>query len=165
MGKKATPEAFWARVTGDRSERNGCWNWTGAVNNSGYGTLSYQGRAATAHRVAAFLTGLVDTPAAPKDRKGTGFILHQCDNRRCCNPKHMRTGTYSENQLEAYGRKRRRAYRGETHANAKQTANSVALIKDLYAHGISQAAIAALLQVSQSSISKILLGVAYVETV
>lgn len=39
------------------------------------------------------------------------------------------------------------------------------LIKDMYAHGVSQEAIARLLKVSQSGISKILLGVTYVETV
>jgi transcriptional regulator with XRE-family HTH domain len=77
----------------------------------------------------------------------------------------MRVGTYAENQLEAYARRRRKAYRGETHANAKQTRKSVALIKDLSVHGISQEDIAALLGVSQSSISKIIRGESYASTV
>ena len=165
MSKKATPESFWARVVGNRTERNGCWNWVGATNSTGYGTVRFHGKTVTAHRVAAFLTGLIDTTDAPKDRKQNGFILHQCDNRLCCNPAHMRVGSYAENQREAYQRQRRKAYRGSTHANAKQTLKSVALIKDLYAHGVSQEAIARLLQVSQSGISKILLGTSYVETV
>lgn len=164
MSKKATPESFWARVVGNRSERNGCWNWTGATNSTGYGTVRFHGKTVTAHRVAAFLTGLIDTLEAPKDRKRSGFILHQCDNRQCCNPKHMRVGSYAENQKEAYQRQRRKAYRGVTHANAKQTKESLELIKDLYKNGVSQDAIAALLCVSQSGISKILLGVSYVET-
>jgi len=74
-------------------------------------------------------------------------------------------GTYADNQLEAYARQRRSAHKGEAHANAKQTRESVVLIKDMYAHGVSQEAIARLLEVSQSGISKILLGVTYVETV
>jgi hypothetical protein len=165
MGKKSTPESFWARVSGSRSERNGCWNWTGSTNNTGYGTLVYHGRAATAHRVAAFLLGLVDDIAAPKNRKGVGFVLHQCDNKLCCNPKHMRIGTYAQNQLEAYGRKRRAAHKGTAHTNAKHTPKSIALIKDMYAHGVSQEAIAKLLQVSQTCVSKIIRGESYAETV
>lgn len=165
MTKKSTPEDFWARVVGNRSQRNGCWNWAGATNSTGYGTVRYQGKAMTAHRLAAFLTGLIDTTDAPRDRRSTGFILHGCDNRLCCNPSHMKVGTYAENQLDAYARRRRKAYRGETHANAKQTRASVTLIKDLRVHGISQDDIAALLNVSQSGISKILRGESYVETV
>ena len=165
MTKKSTPEDFWARVQGNRSERNGCWNWTGATNNTGYGTVSYQGRHTTAHRLAAFLTGLVPDMAAPRDKRSIGFILHSCDNRRCCNPTHMRVGTYTENQLDAYARNRRRAYKGETHSNAKQTKKSVVLIRDMYAYGVSQEAIARLLLVSQASISKILRGETYGSTV
>jgi len=165
MSKKSTPEDFWARVQGNRSERNGCWNWTGSTNSNGYGTLVYQGQHATAHRVAAFLLELVDTIAAPKNRRGSGFILHQCDNKLCCNPTHMRVGTYAENQIEAYARRRRAAHKGTAHTNAKQTKESIELVKDMYAHGVSQEAIAKLLAVSQSSISKILLGETYVETV
>ena len=162
MSNKSTPDSFWGRVS---KTLDGCWIWTGATNNSGYGTLTYQGRAATAHRTAAFLSGLVDSTDAPKNRKGTGFVLHACDNRRCCNPAHMRIGTYAENQLEAYDRRRRVAYRGAAHANAKQTNKSVVLIRDMYAHGVSQEAIAKLLGVSQNSISKITLGKTYVEAV
>lgn len=165
MARKTTPEDFWARVQGSRAERNGCWNWQGSTNSTGYGSLSFQGKHATAHRVAAFLTGLVSDIAAPTNRKASGFILHKCDNRLCCNPTHMRVGTYAENQLEAYARRRRTAHKGADHANAKQTKESVMLIKDMYAHGVSQEAIARLLQVSQSGISKIVQGTAYVSPV
>ena len=161
MTKKTTPEAFWNRI----KKQNGCWEWQGSTNSTGYGSLTFHGKAVTAHRVAAFLSGIVLAIQAPKDRRGVGFILHSCDNRRCCNPAHMRVGTYAENQLEAYARRRRRSYKGETHANAKQTKESVMLIRDMYIHGVSQEAIARLLQVSQSGISKILLGVSYVEAV
>lgn len=162
MSKQSKPEDFWKRV---KKERNGCWNWVGATNTSGYGNVMYQGRAASAHRLAAFLSGLTTSIAAPENRKNSGFILHSCDNRRCCNPAHMRVGTYAENQLEAYARRRRVAYKGHTHTNAKQTKESIALIKDMYAHGVSQEAIARLLEVSQTSISKIVLGVTYVSPV
>jgi hypothetical protein len=162
MSKKSTSETFWKRV---KKKPSGCWDWVGATNTTGYGTLTYQGRAATAHRTAAFLSGLIQSTDAPKNRKGAGFILHACDNRRCCNPSHMRVGTYAENQLEAYARRRRTAFKGHTHTNAKQTKESIVLIKDMYAHGISQEAIARLLGVSQTSISKIILGATYASPV
>ena len=159
--KKTTPESFWNRV----KKQNGCWEWRGARNSTGYGTLTFHGQAATAHRVAAFFSGLISEITAPKDKRGTGFILHECDNRSCCNPSHMRVGSYAENQADAYKRGRRSAFIGGAHANAKQTKESIILIKDMYAHGVSQEAIARLLQVSQSGISKILLGVSYVKAV
>jgi hypothetical protein len=161
MSRKTTPENFWRKV----KKRASCWIWQGATNSTGYGTLTFHGKAATAHRVAAFLSGLVLEISAPKNRRGSGFILHTCDNRRCCNPAHMRVGTYAENQLEAYARRRRTAYKGSAHANAKQTKESIMLIKDMYAQDVSQEAIARLLGVSQSSISGILRGATYVETV
>ena len=77
----------------------------------------------------------------------------------------MRIGTYAQNQLEAYGRKRRSAHKGTAHTNAKHTPKSIALIKDMYAHGVSQEAIAKLLQVSQTCVSKIIRGESYAETV
>ena len=162
MSKKSTPEDFWKLL---KKERSGCWNWVGATNTSGYGNVMYQGRAASAHRLAAFLSGLINELPAPKNRKGTGFILHACDNRRCCNPAHMRAGSYADNQIEAYARRRRVAYKGHTHTNAKQTKESIILIKDMYTHGVSQEAIARLLGVSQTSISKIVSGVTYVSPV
>jgi predicted XRE-type DNA-binding protein len=36
----------------------------------------------------------------------TTFILHQCDNSLCCNPKHMRVGTHDENMKEMVERDR-----------------------------------------------------------
>lgn len=161
MAKKTTAESFWRRV----KKQNGCWEWQGAKNSTGYGTLSFHGKAATAHRVAAFFSGLVSDIAAPKDRRGSGFILHECDNRSCCNPLHMRVGSYAANQLDAYKRNRRSALLGWSHPNAKQTKESIILIRDMYAHGVSQEAIARLLGVAQSGISKILLGGSYGTTV
>lgn len=113
-----TAEEFWSFV--DRSG-DGCHEWRGATNSTGYGTLNWNGVTATAHRVAAFLSGMVGAVAAPKNRKGDGFVLHACDNRRCCNPTHFEVGTYSRNQVDAYKRGGKAAFRGSAHANAKLT--------------------------------------------
>lgn len=156
------PVPFWDRV--DKDTPSGCWLWTGGVSNTGYGTVHYQGRVVTAHRLAAFLSGLVESPDAPKDRKGSGFVLHQCDNRRCCNPAHMKIGTYADNQLEAYKRGQRQQPRGGEHTNSKLTAEQARSIRNEYAAGgVSQDALAAHYGVSQRAISLITLNRTYTE--
>lgn len=140
----------------------GCWNWKCSTNNTGYGTVGVRGKTYCAHRIVAFMVGLVDSVNAPKDRTKTGFILHQCDNPKCCNPAHFKVGTYTQNQLEAYARKRRTQPRGHRHANAKLTPVQVRSIRGRYATGtISQDALAKMYGVSQIAISLIVRGETY----
>lgn len=154
-----TAEEFWARV--DKS--GDCWEWQGAVNNTGYGTVIWWRESVTAHRLAAFLSGLVDSPKSPTDRKGAGFVLHKCDNRRCCKPKHFEIGSYSENQKQAYARKRRAQPKGSEHVNAKLSTGQVAYVRALYATGDwRQTDLAEMVGVSQVVISKIVRGKTYV---
>ena len=147
---------FWSRVS-TRRKGAGCWEWQGSCNTFGYGTVPTQsGKCYCAHRVAAYLAELVDSPAAPKDRRGGGFILHQCDNPKCCNPAHMRIGTFSQNQKESYERERRTAPRGSNSANSKLTPEQVASIRATYAAGeVRQVDLAAQYGVCQRTISMI----------
>lgn len=105
MAAKQTPESFWARV--DIRGEDECWPWMGSTNNSGYGTVGWDGAVYCAHRVAAWLEGLVESPAAPEDKLSDQFVLHQCDNPPCCNPNHFKTGTQAQNLQEAYDRGRK----------------------------------------------------------
>jgi hypothetical protein len=43
-------ERFWSKVSPEPN--TGCWIWTGAVNNKGYGVLWVNGRMVLAHRFA-----------------------------------------------------------------------------------------------------------------
>lgn len=61
----------------------------------------------TAHRVAAWLSGLVDSPAAPESSDSSQHVLHRCDSPGCCKPAHLFTGTYSDNLRDAYSKDRR----------------------------------------------------------
>lgn len=151
MSVRSTPEDFWRRVKiGTATE---CWLWQGSCNSTGYGSLTYQGQCVTAHRLAYHLSKEPIPLLAPKDRKGTGFVLHGCDNPRCCNPKHLTLGTYSANQKEAYTRNRRAQPKGEAHANAKLTRKEASAIRVRYALGETQQALADEFKVSQIAVS------------
>lgn len=70
---------------------NGCWEWIGHRNRDGYG----QG---LAHRRA---WKSVNGPI-PEGM----MVLHRCDNRPCCNPRHLYLGTAQDNIFDAMARGR-----------------------------------------------------------
>jgi hypothetical protein len=81
---------------------DGCWGWSGAINQGGYPTIHVQGarghRVAKAHRVSwTLFRG--DIPDGL-------HVLHSCDNRVCTNPDHLWLGTNADNvaDREAKGR-------------------------------------------------------------
>lgn len=96
---------FWAKVD-TTAGPDGCWyygNTTAPSNSerSGYTGVYRDGRAVgTAHRIACILAhGPVPD----------GYIvMHSCDNPPCCNPAHLRTGTYAENARDRQQRGRQR---------------------------------------------------------
>jgi hypothetical protein len=58
-----------------------CWTWTGAVSSKCYGSVGYQGRVCSTHRLSyELLVG----PILPGLQ-----IDHLCRNKRCCNPAHL----------------------------------------------------------------------------
>lgn len=73
-------QRFWPKV----EKTDGCWNWKGALNTSGYGRLSLGGRGslmARAHRVAYEL--VVGPIPDGQD------LDHLCRNRACVKPAHL----------------------------------------------------------------------------
>lgn len=93
---------FWSKVR--RGEPAECWEWTAGTYANGYGQIQLGGKKYKAHRYAAWLSGLIERPEAPEDMTGGGFVLHRCDNKRCCNPEHLSVGTYRQNVKEAFDR-------------------------------------------------------------
>lgn len=116
--QRNTPEKFWSRV---KPVDSGCWEWQGGVNSGGYGSLGWHGKPYTAHRIAAWLAGMIRSPRAPIRKSTKGFVLHRCDNRLCCNPDHLFIGNYSDNTKDAYDKKRRKITRGEESPVSKLT--------------------------------------------
>lgn len=77
-------------------QENGCWDWVGTVNPSGYGAWPIKkGESAAAHRILY------------KRAKGViplGLQLdHLCRNRKCVNPDHLEPVTCRMNILRGQG--------------------------------------------------------------
>ena len=95
---EAEIERYWSYV--NRSD--GCWLWTGELNNKGYGRFAIyrkgQRTRLLAHRVAYRLIKGVDL--------GTQLARHRCDTPPCCNPEDLLAGTQLENIHDALNRGR-----------------------------------------------------------
>ena len=121
-----------ARLVEVRSP-NQCWPWLGAVSGSGYGHISDgSGTVVSAHRVAYMLHYFHDP--------GDGDVTHDCDNKRCVNPYHLRLGDQSSNGREFVDRLAGAKWWG---ARTKIGPEEARVIKAEYdAGGVSMAALA-----------------------
>jgi hypothetical protein len=137
MSAKNTPENFWSKV--HMGQPDECWEWQGATTSAGYGNLSWHGLHVQAHRVAYFLSygGIALATQFRQEgraRQYRRFVLHRCDNRRCCNPQHLFLGSMRANLLDAY-EKGRKVQPRSRHVNAKLTPAQVREIRRRYDAG------------------------------
>lgn len=89
--KKGWPDSVRTRFEKkyQRSEKTGCWLWTGASGGRGYGAFSLGGRSHTASRVSWMLY---------RGEIPEGLIVcHKCDVPLCVNPDHLFLGTDKDN--------------------------------------------------------------------
>jgi hypothetical protein len=82
-----------------------CWNWKGAADKDGYGTVKLRGRRVEkAHRLAFRL--------AKGDIPDGMMVCHECDNPSCCNPAHLFLGTAQDNKSDCVAKGRHVKGRG-----------------------------------------------------
>jgi hypothetical protein len=143
----AVARRFWAKVhVGDPDQ---CWEWQGAVNNTGYGIIGINSKSQLAHRTSFALR--IGDPAGL-------LICHTCDNRKCVNPHHLYGGTHQDNANDRVRRGRSFSPIGEKANRSKLTREQVEQIRCRYAAGgVSQDALAAEYGVTQPSVSAIIL--------
>lgn len=128
-------QRFWSKV--QRLTPDRCWEWTAAIMAEGYGAFRIAKETCYAHRIAYSLS----CGPIPKEL----CVLHQCDNRRCCNPAHLFIGTDKDNAIDK-SRKGRchksSSHRGETHHQAKLRESDIHTIRQRAANGESKIKIA-----------------------
>jgi DNA-binding CsgD family transcriptional regulator len=135
-------EQFWARV--NVLGPDDCWEWQASLN-GGYGQVIWNGYNHKAHRVAWELTY----------GKPGGDILHKCDNRKCCNPRHLFQGTAAINAADKLAKGRQQTLKGVANGRAILTESDVIQMRQLRADGMSLREIAARYDVDTSTVSNI----------
>lgn len=86
---------FWDKI--DRSAgADGCWLWRAGLSGDGYGRFKLGGALFSPHRIAY---QIANGPIPPKMKRC--LVLHSCNTPGCCNPKHLRLGTGSQNNKDA----------------------------------------------------------------
>lgn len=149
MGRKSLFETFWEHFV--IVPATGCWEWTGARFDSGYGMI-YDPRTGTVRgtHVVAFELHHKLPP-----QKGTGVVVRHvvCDNPPCGFHEHLAAGTTKDNHHDAM--QKGRHTRGEKQAKARLTEVDVAAVKTLLTENVPQHAIAAALSVHRCTIADV----------
>jgi len=123
------------------NDKTGCWEWTGYVIPSGYAYVSINMKKTYLHRYSY----IVHKGNIPNGL----FVLHHCDNKRCCNPEHLFLGTQADNMDDMISkgrgatgdknssRKHPEKLQGERNGASKLTELQVNEIKSILKIGIS----------------------------
>lgn len=111
------------------TKESGCWEWTRCLSRKGYGQFRYNGRTTYTHRY------VLEQKLGRPIRAGY-MACHSCNNRRCCNPDHIREGSAKENTQDMIDAGRQAtgdavAQRGEKHGMSKLTEDQVHAIREL----------------------------------
>lgn len=149
-------DRFWSKVR--RGGPDDCWNWQAGADNFGYGRLTVGSkkdktkRVELAHRTSWFLlTG----------EWATLCVLHQCDNPRCVNPRHLFLGTRQDNMADKMAKGRQRNPRGEGVAISKLTAEKVLDLRRRHAAGETIAELAKAAHLSWNGVQAAVTGVTW----
>jgi hypothetical protein len=145
--QKRTNEEALSDFYGQIEKSESCWNWTGPRQAFGYGTLWFNGKMWSAHRLSYSLhIGPIPSGLS---------VLHSCDNPRCVNPDHLRSGTQADNIGDMVGRGRMVSVRGERKNLGVLIARDVVGIRADRKSGLRLKEIAAKYQCSMSNVSRI----------
>jgi hypothetical protein len=142
-------DCFWAKV---QRRTDGCWLWTGALNNKGYGLIAFRTarrHSLRAHRVAWML----ERGEIPEGMQ----VCHRCDVRNCVNPDHLFVGTVADNNGDMMEKDRHRAGRhiGAANPHAKLTAAQVLTIRAEAESGTARRLLVERFGVSKAQIARI----------
>lgn len=122
---------------------SGCQEWQSVIHWSGYGKFHLDGEQMFAHR-AAYLLFVGEIPNGMQ-------VLHKCDNRKCVNLAHLYLGDAKQNAKDKVERCR-------WWGRMKFDASTIDKCKRMYSEGMTQQAIAKLIGMDQTSVSRFVRG-------
>lgn len=123
-----------------------CLRWPISLNANGYGQFGLNGKMQTASR---YVCEAVKGPAPSPDH----HAAHNCGNKWCVNPRHLRWATPVENNADKVTHNTHN--KGERHGNSKLTDKQVLAIRSMDGKA-SHSQIAKLFGVSQTMVSRII---------
>jgi hypothetical protein len=128
---------------------SGCWLWTDAVLDGGYGIISHEKKCVTAHRLSyrAFKGEIPENMV----------VAHKCDVRSCVNPDHLWLASHKENSEDMVYKKR--SARGEACGKSKLTQEQVDFVRS---SNLSQRALGRMFGVSHANIGAIKRGLTWI---
>jgi hypothetical protein len=132
-------ERFWSKV--EVRGEDECWEWQGARNSDGYGNMAIsKGKWDKGHRIS-YLLHYGDIPNGQ-------CVCHTCDNRSCCNPRHLWLGTHLENMDDMTRKKR--AW------GTKLNEEDVRQMRVLVENGLSQVEVGEMFSISHAQVNRII---------
>lgn len=148
--KKGT--TFWDRVwVNTRITDSDCIQFTGCLNDDGYGRINRDGKLVFVHReVWAQFNG--DIPSGM-------CVMHACDNPACVNINHLSLGTHTDNMRDMAAKGRKAIFIGSNSHVAKLDEQKVSQIKAMLRNGMKHYEIAKIFGVTRPNISYISRGV------
>lgn len=126
-------------------DEDSCWEWIGHIQPKGYGIFDISGKKYLAHR----LTYEIFIGEIPEYK----CVCHKCDNRKCCNPKHLFTGTIQDNNRDRH--EKGRTAKGEAIGSSKLSYEDITDIRLLASYNLKDKQIAEIYHVSRPLITMI----------
>lgn len=153
MPAKYDPET-WVAMVFSKLHANSvlaCWEWTGGKTSDGYGAIRFREHGTKVHR-ALFIYLYGELPPET-------CVLHRCDNRSCCNPFHLFTGTQSDNINDAVLKGRQPRAAGEKQWQHILTADDVMKMRQIRKEsGLKYSAIAEQFGVATITAAQAIIG-------
>ncbi len=134
---------FWEHVK--INTKSGCWEWSGARQDFGYGIFWEDGKSISSHRYSwKLFVGNI-----PENM----FICHHCDNPSCVNPDHLFFGTQKDNMRDMVNKGRQA--RGEGHGRSILTKDNVLFIRN-NAEKYTRAQLTKIFNMDRTTIDKVI---------